>query len=483
MLSVHAETAQASPGAYASQGDELLEYENVKLVFAQMRTSQFVALANALVLGAVESLFVDTARVLAWLAIMFVVTLARLAHAAAFARAQPGPAGIARWRRQAVAGAAAAGLAWGSATLLLQSPANGMHQVFVAFVQGGMVAGAASLLAPLYPAFAWFALGAVVPAIFWNGMDGDVLHYAMAWMMAVFMVTVLLIGRRIHNSIAATFRLRFENVALIRHLTEAKTRADALNVQLQEADRALRHVNEELEHRVEARTADLARINAELEQFAFIASHDLQEPLRTTANFALLLEERYREKVDEDGREFIGYIVSGVTHMRRLIDGLLLYSRAGARPDPAASAVCGAIVGKVLANLRAAIEESGAVVVHGALPTVRADSGQVEQLFLNLIGNAIKFRSAAPLRVTIGAERDADCWVISVADNGIGIDPRYKDKIFEMFERLHGAGRYPGTGIGLALCRKIVESTDGRIWVESEEGRGAVFRFTLPAAG
>jgi chemotaxis family two-component system sensor kinase Cph1 len=234
---------------------------------------------------------------------------------------------------------------------------------------------------------------------------------------------------------------------------------------------------------VEARTADLARINAELEQFAFIASHDLQEPLRTTANFALLLEERYREKLDDDGREFIGYIVSGVTHMRRLIDGLLLYSRAGARPDPAASAVCGAIVGKVLANLRAAIEESGAVVVHGTLPTVRADSGQVEQLFLNLIGNAIKFRSAAPLRVTIGAERDADCWVISVADNGIGIDPRYKDKIFEMFERLHGAGRYPGTGIGLALCRKIVESTDGRIWVESEEGRGAVFRFTLPAAG
>jgi NO-binding membrane sensor protein with MHYT domain len=234
--------------------------------------------------------------------------------------------------------------------------------------------------------------------------------------------------------------------------------------------------------RLTARTADLARINDDLEQFAFIASHDLQEPLRTTANFALLLRDRYHDRLDDDGREFIGYVVSGVTHMRRLIDGMLLYSRAGVRPGLDARADCGQIVSEALRDLRAAIEESGAIIARGELPAVRADAGQVEQLFLNLIGNAIKFRSAAPLRITIGAVREGDMWQFSVQDNGIGIDPAYADKIFEMFERLHGAGRYPGTGIGLALCRKIVLNANGRIWVESAEGQGALFRFTLPAA-
>jgi light-regulated signal transduction histidine kinase (bacteriophytochrome) len=387
-----------------------------------------------------------------------------------------------RWRAQAIAGAAAAGFAWGSAALLLYVPNAEIQQVFVVFVLGGMVAGGVFLLSAIYPAFIVFAFSACAPAIFRHALDGDVVHYAMAWMMGVFLITVLLMGTRIHQSIITSLRLRFEKNDLIRHLTEAKERADALNRQLQDAHMALRRVNEDLELRVETRTADLARTNAELEQFAFIASHDMQEPLRTTANFALLLEERYKDKLDEDGREFVNYIVSSVGHMRRLIDDLLLYSRAGARSDNSARADCSAAVSKVMTNLRKAIEDSGAVIVHGDLPVVKADPGQLEQVFLNLIGNAIKFRSAAPLRITVAAQRNREQWVLSVEDNGIGIDPKYREKIFEMFERLHGAGRYAGTGIGLALCKKIVENGNGRIWVESEEGRGAVFRFTANAA-
>ncbi|MDB5809900.1 MAG: sensory transduction histidine kinase [Betaproteobacteria bacterium] len=249
---------------------------------------------------------------------------------------------------------------------------------------------------------------------------------------------------------------------------------------LKRAEQALQKAHDDLETRVAERTAELSRINAELEKFAYIASHDLQEPLRTVINFSDLLERRYSDKLDADGREFMGFIVNGVGRMRRLIDDLLEFSRMGQERVVRQTVDSEAVLGQVLANLGQSLAECETVVTHDSLPTVLADPGQLEQLLQNLIGNAIKFRSAEAPTVHIGVETEAADWVFSVRDNGIGLDPRFANRIFEMFQRLHGASKFAGSGVGLAICKKIVERHAGRIWVESTEGHGATFYFTLP---
>jgi len=231
------------------------------------------------------------------------------------------------------------------------------------------------------------------------------------------------------------------------------------------------------------RTEELARSNAELEQFAYVASHDLQEPLRTVANFAQLLLKRYRGKLDAKADDFIDFIVDGVTRMQGLINDLLAYSRVGSRGKESVPADCGALLGQALGNLRAAIEESGAQVTHDALPVVQCDGAQIMQVFQNLVGNSIKFRNGPPPRIHVAVQRMAAEWVFSVKDNGIGIDPQYAGRIFEIFQRLHTQRDYPGSGIGLAITKKIVERHGGRIWVESKLQQGATFFFTLPVSG
>jgi two-component system, chemotaxis family, sensor kinase Cph1 len=245
----------------------------------------------------------------------------------------------------------------------------------------------------------------------------------------------------------------------------------------QETQIIMRDVSERL-----AAQHELARTNAELEKFALVASHDLQEPLRTAANAALLLEDLHGPKLDGDARELIGFIVSAVLHMRQLIDGILVLSRIGGVAAKSAVADSETALTDALSNLKVAIDESGAHIERGALPMVKGDQGQVEQVFMNLISNAIKFRGSQPLRIRVAAERNGPEWQFSVADNGIGIEQQYAEKVFEMFERLHSRARYPGTGLGLAICRKIVEASGGRIWIESAEGQGARFRFTFAAA-
>jgi PAS domain S-box-containing protein len=226
---------------------------------------------------------------------------------------------------------------------------------------------------------------------------------------------------------------------------------------------------------------ELARSNAELEQFAYVASHDLQEPLRTAGSFAQLLQKRYQGKLDQTGDEFIGYIVDGTQHMQRLINDLLTFARVGTRGKAFEPADCAAVLAQAVAHLQIAIEEGGAVVTHDPLPVLNADSGQLGQLLQNLIGNSIKFHAAARPRIHVSAQRTEEGWVLSVQDNGIGIDPQFADRIFEVFQRLHTRAEYPGTGIGLAVCKKIVERHGGRIWVESAPGKGATFRFTIPS--
>ena len=234
------------------------------------------------------------------------------------------------------------------------------------------------------------------------------------------------------------------------------------------------------ERELAERTRELERSNVELEQFAYSASHDLQEPLRMVGSYVQLLRDRYRGRLDSDADEFIDFAVDGAVRMKRLINDLLLYSRAG-RGHSSAVVEAGATLDWAVANLALKLSDCGAVVVRGAMPPVMADASQLGQLFQNLIDNALKFRSAAPPRIEIGAERRDGLWEFCVRDNGIGIEQKHATRIFQMFQRLHSSADYPGTGIGLAVCRKIVERNGGRIWVDSEVHPGTAFRFTIPA--
>ena len=227
---------------------------------------------------------------------------------------------------------------------------------------------------------------------------------------------------------------------------------------------------------------ELARSNAELEQFAYVASHDLQEPLRMVASFTQLLGRRYRGKLDQDADEFIGYAVDGANRMQHLINDLLAYSRVGTRSKPLAPTDCNAVFQQARDNLATAVEETSTVIYQDPLPMVLGDEVQLLQVFQNLIANAIKFRGAEPPQIQVTAARQGPEWVFAIQDNGIGIAPEHQERIFSIFQRLHQRSEYPGTGIGLAICKKIVERHGGRIWVESQPGKGSTFYFSLPEA-
>lgn len=224
---------------------------------------------------------------------------------------------------------------------------------------------------------------------------------------------------------------------------------------------------------------ELARSNAELEQFAYVAFHDLQAPLATIASYAQLLEKRYKDQLDSQANKFIGNIVQGCTRMQTLIDDLLEYSRVGRSQKPFKPTNCNQVVDQALANLQAVIRDTKAVVSYSELPVVTGDISQLMQLFQNLVSNAIKYRHDAPPVVSISACKQQDSWLFSVSDNGIGIAAQHQERIFQIFQRLHTQKEYSGTGIGLAICQKIVERHGGRIWVESEPGQGSTFHFIL----
>lgn len=273
-----------------------------------------------------------------------------------------------------------------------------------------------------------------------------------------------------------------------------------------QAQEALRKAHAQLEDRVRERTAELAkanqalkaeigerrraenalkdantslaRSNADLEQFAYAASHDLQEPLRTIRNFMELLRKRYHTQLDSTALEFVDYAVRGADRMQSLVRDLLAYSRIGRSKNPRILVSCNEVLEMALNNLHVAIENAGAKVNHGDLPSLLADEVELVQLFQNLVGNAIKYRGAEPPRIDILATRTPQEWLFEVRDNGIGIPPEQQKRIFGVFQRLHGS-EYPGTGIGLATCAKIVEHHGGRIWVESQPGLGSTFKFTI----
>ena len=266
---------------------------------------------------------------------------------------------------------------------------------------------------------------------------------------------------------------------------------DRLELRVEQRTRQLSHANESLQAEIEERKqaqavsqkllANLERSNKELEQFAYVASHDLQEPLRLVSSYTQLLLQRYREKLDAEAEPITKFITEGVTRMQRLIQDLLSYSRVSSQSQSLSLADTETILETALRNLAMVIREQKAVVTHDPLPTLLCDPTKLGQLFQNLISNGIKFRGEKPPHIHIGARKaeDESAWLFSVSDNGIGIDPEYFDRIFVLFQRLHTRAKYPGTGIGLAVCKRIVEQHGGKIWVKSDKGAGCTFYFTI----
>lgn len=284
-------------------------------------------------------------------------------------------------------------------------------------------------------------------------------------------------------------RDRHQNeVAIVKLNAELEERVKERTTHLKQIQEALRQANEELELRIQARTAELVQANAELvrsnqelEQFAYVASHDLREPLRKIKSYTDLLVKRYQGQLDDKADKYIAHITDGATRMQVLITDLLIYSRVTRGELSLEPTDLGAVLNQALIDLSITIQQSNALIATDPLPTVKANPSQMGQLLQNLITNAIKFRASQPPQIQIKAALHEQFWTISVQDNGIGIESQYAERIFVIFQRLHTKDKYPGTGIGLAICKRIVERHGGRIWVESELGRGTTFFFTLPA--
>lgn len=322
------------------------------------------------------------------------------------------------------------------------------------------------------------------PIIFLTALKSEEHLFRGYYMGAVDYLYKPIVPEVLRSKVAVFVDLSRKNAILKKNRDALEQKNAELQQEVAERMRAeadVRRLNAELERRVEERTRELSRMNDELRQFAYVASHDLQEPLRTVASYAQLLARRYRGKLDKDADEFIGYMVGGVTRMHTLLNDMLAYSRVTeSRDRPLVPANLNAVVQSALMNLDLTINENHAEVQVESLPTLPGDEIQLTQVFQNLIGNAIKYKSSESPRITISAEEGQEEWIISVTDNGIGVDAQYAERIFGIFKRLHGR-ELPGTGMGLAICKRIVERHNGRIWVESESGKGARFCFTLPS--
>jgi len=337
------------------------------------------------------------------------------------------------------------------------------------------------------------AVGRTESEIF-RGYEVGAVDYLLKPLVPEILKSKVLIFIELYNKTRQIQRLNTELKRNVRELESTNQELKKENAVRRRAEQELRHseeklrvLNASLEERVEERSAlaeerakELSRSNAELQQFVHVASHDLKEPLRMINSFVQLLQRQSADKLDANSEEYIQYVVEGARRIQRLIDDLLSYTRLGARSLSPQAVELGEVVEEALSNLSLAANECGAEVTWDPMPRVEADRTHMVLLFQNLVGNALKFRGAGKPKVHIGAKAEIDRWVFSVKDNGIGIEPQYFEKIFIVFQRLHAREEYPGTGIGLALCKKVVEQHGGKIWVESELGKGSAFYFTIP---
>lgn len=284
------------------------------------------------------------------------------------------------------------------------------------------------------------------------------------------------------EGVTYTYRVRHKDGRYLWGETNSQPVPDPITGEIREIVAVARDITDrkEIELQLQRQAAELQRSNAELQQFAYVASHDLQEPLRMVTSYVQLLAKRYQAVFDATAQEYIKFAVEGAQRMKTLIEDLLAYSRVGTQSKPFAPVACEQVLTTTLQTLQIAIAESRAQITHDPLPVVQGEATQLGLLFQNLLSNALKFRDARPPRIHIAAQRTGQDWQFAVQDNGIGLDPQHAEQIFVIFQRLHTRAEYPGTGMGLAICKKIVERHGGRIWVEAQPSQGATFYFTIP---
>ena len=462
--------------------------EQVKQIYALAPVGFVATFFNSLLVFFILKDVMRLSLLVPWLAAVLFITMLRLGLVLWFRSVEFEPSAAGTWSRRFIVGLFIVGLAWGSIGFFPFSGISLAHDVFIAFVLGGMAAGASSTFSMLRFSYAAFSIPALLPLTLHFLLVNETFHVAMGAMVSLFGILLWRIAEHNYEMNRTSLVLRFQNMGMIEGLKRAKERVERLNAKLSEEMEAkhkveadLRAHHEQLERVVQERTADLTAVNRELELFAYVASHDLQEPLRMVTSYLKLLEQKYRGRLDEKADLYIHYAVDGGLRMQKLIDGLLSYSRLSqsVRFTPVD---VNAAFSVAVTNLAPTISEKNAVVTKDTLPTLSGDEIQLQQLLQNLISNGLKYTKAGIVpRVHVTAEWQEGAWVFSVTDNGIGIDPHDFDKIFQVFHRLHTREEYPGTGIGLASCKKIVERHGGDIWVESTPGKGSTFSFRIPA--
>jgi signal transduction histidine kinase/CheY-like chemotaxis protein len=466
-------------------GDDSVAIEQVRLLYANLPLSVFVSLINGVILALVQAMAIELRQVVIWLMCLFLVTVGRGVLGVRFANSIVSTANVGRWRLWFLAGVVAMALVWGAAAFVLYPPDSAALQVLLAFVLGGMVSGAVAILTPLFLAFLIFASGALIPIIVRFAMAGDDMHYAMAALGAVYLVAMLAVGKRVHRTIFQSLELSFENRALVTHLTEEKSRVEAINADLVSAQEALKKSNEALESRVAERTAALQEHDRRKDEFLAMLSHELRNPLAPMTNALYLLK-----ATGPDGSALShaqGVIERQLHHLVRLVDDLLDVSRINqGRIDLRREVVDLAEVVRRAAEMAQPAIDQGGHVLEMVLPDqpvyVMGDPVRLAQAASNLLVNAAKY-TPKPGRVTLTLSRKGEQAAITVKDEGIGMSAELLPRVFELFVQGDDSLARPrgGLGIGLTLVQQLVQLHNGEVTAFSRgKDQGSHFTIYLP---
>ncbi|MGQ0750957.1 MAG: hybrid sensor histidine kinase/response regulator [Betaproteobacteria bacterium] len=462
-----------------------MEIEQVRLLYANLPVSLSVSLINGVVLALVQAMAIELRQVVSWLVCLVLVTLGRGILGIRFANSPVSAGNVARWRTWFVAGVVAAALVWGAAAFVLYPPDSLALQVFLAFVLGGMVAGSVAILTPLFLAFLLFAAGVLLPIVVRFTIGADDIHYAMAAMGAVFLIAMLAVGKRVHRTIVQSLELRFENRALVKHLTEEKARVEAINTDLISAQAALKKANEALESRVAERTSALQEQDRRKDEFLGMLSHELRNPLAPMSNALYLLKATGPEGSALPHAQ--GVIERQLQHLVRLVDDLLDVSRINqGRIELRREVVAVADVVRRAVETAQPLLDQGGHVLDVSLPeeplSVMGDPVRLAQAVSNLLVNAAKY-TTKPGRVTLKLSRKGEKAAITVKDEGIGMSAELLPKVFELFVQGADSLARPrgGLGIGLTLVQQLVKLHNGEVTAFSRgRDQGSEFTIYLP---
>ncbi|PKN29650.1 MAG: hypothetical protein CVU64_07180 [Deltaproteobacteria bacterium HGW-Deltaproteobacteria-21] len=470
----------------------LIYGEQVKQLYKHMPIGVAATLVNSLIVTFVLWKVTPHVNLTIWLTACVLVSIFRCLLYLAYRRSSQEPAESGRHEMWFNLGMAVSGVVWGSAGIFLFPSDSIAHQSFIALVLGGMVAGAAGTFSVILRTFMAYSLPVLIPLSIRFFAAGDHIHLAMGVMTLLFGLLMFSTAKRVNTAIRSSLQLQFENRDLVRQLerrvrertADLEKANENLKVGIErrkEAERALLELNENLEYRIRERTAELERKNQELQEFAFVASHDLNEPLRKIQTFGSLLESKAGDHLSDQEKGYISRMVGAASRMQELLEALLRYSRIATMGEELKPTRLNDVIQDVVSDLEVEIRKVRAQVDIGPLPTALGDPSQLRQCFQNLIANAVKYRRPdIEGIISIQGEENGGVCRIFVEDNGIGFDEKYLDKIFQPFQRLHGKDEYLGLGIGLAICKKIVERHGGTITARSTPGKGSTFIVTLP---